>query len=420
MHCSDNKRQVKVFKSLISAEMSIKLLASLRTMKEGINNVTLKNLQTILENTFESENDQGEAIRQSSVWVKATILGLMSSALFGICWLAVAKTDEVVMVSGKLEPLGSVKDIQMPMGGIASEILVRDGEEVKEGQILIKLDGETTLQRLKSLSESRNLKNYQLKLKQDELAQYLLLNDKEVATLEKTLNLYNEILSRYKFLKSQGAESELQLLKQQNSVSETQGQLSKTRIDRLRQQSIQEQQIQQLKSELEDLESRITEASVNLRYQELKSPVDGIVFDLQPRGRGYVAQSTETVMKIVPHDSLEASIEIPSSQIGFVKVGMPVDLSIDSFPASDFGVLEGELKSIGSDALPPDQFENRSEYRFPAKVRLFTQQLKLKNGKSLPLKGGMSLTSNVKLRKVTYLQLLMGSFQDKVDSLREL
>ena len=235
MHCSDNKRQVKVFKSLISAEMPIKLLASLRTMKEGINNVTLKNLQTILENTFESENDQGEAIRQSSVWVKATILGLMSSALFGICWLAVAKTDEVVMVSGKLEPLGSVKDIQMPMGGIASEILVRDGEEVKEGQILIKLDGETTLQRLKSLSESRNLKNYQLKLKQDELAQYLLLNDKEVATLEKTLNLYNEILSRYKFLKSQGAESELQLLKQQNSVSETQGQLSKTRIDRLRQ-----------------------------------------------------------------------------------------------------------------------------------------------------------------------------------------
>ena len=55
---------------------------------------------------------------------------------------------------------------------------------------------------------------------------------------------------------------------------------------------------------------------------------------------------------------------------------MPVDLSIDSFPASDFE-FEGELGSIGSDALPPDQFET-AEYRFPAKVRLFTQQLKLK------------------------------------------
>ena len=72
------------------------------------------------------------------------------------------------------------------------------------------------------------------------------------------------------------------------------------------------------------------EASVN-RYQALKSPVDGVVFNLQPRGTGYVAQSTETVMKIVPYDILEAHVEIPSNQIGFVKVGMPAEISIDSF-----------------------------------------------------------------------------------------
>ena len=63
------------------------------------------------------------------------------------------------------------------------------------------------------------------------------------------------------------------------------------------------------------------------------------------------AQGTETVMKIVPYDTLQAKVEIPNNQIGFVKVGMPADLSIDSFPATDFGVLEGEVKSIGSDAL---------------------------------------------------------------------
>ena len=65
-----------------------------------------------------------------------------------------------------------------------------------------------------------------------------------------------------------------------------------------------------MKADIKDLDSRITEASVNLRYQALKSPVDGIVFDLQPRGKGYVAQSTETVMKIVPHDKLHARVEI--------------------------------------------------------------------------------------------------------------
>ena len=125
-------------------------------------------------------------------------------------------------------------------------------------------------------------------------------------------------------------------------------------------------------------------------------------------------------MKIVPYDTLQAKVEIPSSQIGFVKVGMPADLSIDSFPATDFGVLEGEVKSIGSDALPPSQQDNRPDYRYPAMIRLDSQQLKLKDGQMLPLQVGMSLSSNIKLRKVSYLQLLLGTFQDKVDSLRQL
>ena len=156
------------------------------------------------------------------------------------------------------------------------------------------------------------------------------------------------------------------------------------------------------------------------KYRNIKTEVDGIVFDLQPRGKGYAAQGTETVMKIVPYDTLEAKVEIPSDQIGFVKVGMPADLSIDSFPATDFGVLAGEVKSIGSDALPPSQMDNRPEYRYPAMIQLSSQQLKLKSGELLPLQAGMSLTSNIKLRKVSYLQLLLGTFQDKVESLRQI
>ena len=45
--------------------------------------------------------------------------------------------------------------------------------------------------------------------------------------------------------------------------------------------------------------------------------------------------------------------------------------------------------------------------------------LKLKSGSSLPLQVGMSLTANIKLRKVSYLQLLMGGLRDRTESLRE-
>ena len=388
---------------------------------EKFNKATaLRRAQDAIETFFKERDNEGEAIQQSPVWIRTTTYGLMGAAAFAVGWLALAKTDEVVTVSGKLEPLGSVQEIQMPVGGITSEILVKDGEEVKAGQVVMRLDAETTQQRLDSLLESQTLKQRQLALKQTELDQYLLLNSEEEKMLERNVQLQAEILSRYEILNTEGAASELQYLQQLNRVAEVNGKLNQVRVDRLRQKAAEGQQIQQLKAELEELTAAITETSVNLRYQELRSPVDGIVFDLKPRGEGYVAQGTDTVMKIVPYNTLEAKVEIPSKQIGFVRVGMPADLSIDSFPASDFGVLEGEVKSIGSDALPPSQLDNRSEYRFPAMIQLSSQQLKLKGGEQLPLQVGMSLSSNIKLRKVSYLQLLLGTFQDKVDSLRQI
>ena len=399
---------------------SANTLTSLRDKEISSSNSKLKPFYSVIKSLTELSEDQGEVIEQSPFWSRATIVGLMSSALFALGWLSIAKTDEIVTVTGKLEPLGSVQDIQMPLGGIASEILVKDGEEVRSGQIVMKLDAETTQQRLISLQESHKLKALQLDLKETELEKYLLLNMAEINMLKRNLDLQEEILSRFEFLIREGASSELQYLQQLNNVAEIKGKLDQVKIDRLRQEAAQKQQIQQLKADIKDLDSRITEASVNLRYQSLKAPVDGIVFDLQPRGKGYVAQSTETVMKIVPYDKLHARVEIPSNQIGFVKIGMDTDLSIDSFPASDFGVLEGTVESLGSDALPPDQLDNRPDYRFPAIISLSAQQLELKSGQTLPLQVGMSITSNIKLRKVSYLQLLLGTFQDKVDSLKEI
>ena len=61
-----------------------------------------------------------------------------------------------------------------------------------------------------------------------------------------------------------------------------------------------------MKSELADLNGRLVETKVTLRYQQLKSPVDGVVFDLKPTSRGFTAQSTQTVMKVVPMGSLRS------------------------------------------------------------------------------------------------------------------
>ena len=99
---------------------------------------------------------------------------------------------------------------------------------------------------------------------------------------------------------------------------------------------------------------------------------------------------------------------------------MDVDISIDSFPASDFGVLEGVVAFIGSDALPPDSSSSIRTFSFPVTIDLSDQFLNLKDGNSLPLQTGMSLTANIKLRKVSYLRLLLSNFKSKTDSLKEI
>ena len=406
-------------------------------VKEGSSNLVatsrgwLRRFDPSAPSTATDLNRFDESIlQQGRFWMRTVTWTLIGTSLFGLAWLALARTEEIVVASGQLEPIGSVQDIQMPVGGVADQILVAEGDRVKVGQVLMKLDTEASEQQRLSLEQSIKLKQEQLQLKEQEKLKTLQVNQEEVLMLENNLQLQSEILKRFEQLNAAGAFSEVQLLNQQNIVAETRGTLMQAKVERLRQIALLDQQTAQLQAELADLNGRLVETKVTLRYQQLKSPVDGVIFDLKPTARGFTAQSTQTVMKVVPNGLLEAKVEVPSNKIGFVQVppGCPekreacmnADISIDSFPSTDFGVLKGKVIQIGSDALEPDPQQQRQELSFPVTIQLDEQDFRLKSGAVLPLQVGMSLTANIKLRKVSYLQLLLGEFQDKAQSLQRL
>lgn len=333
---------------------STKLLIN-KDIKDKINpKIYFQNLQNFIERGFEDkENVTG--IKQSRLWAKSISWTIIGGTFFGIAWLCIGKTEEIIVTTGTLETVKQVVDIQMPIPGITKNILVKEGERVYKGQKLIELDTEITLAKQES-----NLN---------------------------ILNINEEVLKNLKALEIEGAVSKLQVLNQEEKVS------------RLRSEKI--------------------ENNVLMKYQEIVSPTDGFVFDLKPQGKGFVARQSDILMKIVPIDQLKAKVEIDSSRIGFVSVGKKVDISVDSFPATDFGVIKGEIESISSDALVPNPNLGKG-YRYPSKIKLFNQTLNLRNGKQLSLQPGMSITANIKLRKVSYLQLLLGTFKDKANSIAEI
>ncbi|MDJ0598887.1 MAG: HlyD family efflux transporter periplasmic adaptor subunit [Crocosphaera sp.] len=167
-----------------------------------------------------------------------------------------------------------------------------------------------------------------------------------------------------------------------------------------------------------ELGSQISRTQVTLKYQEIKAPVGGTVFDLNA-GPGYVPppNQTEPLLRIVPDDNLIAEVNITNQDIGFVRVGQQVDVRIDSFPFSEFGDIKGEVMSIGSDALEPDEIHQY--YRFPAKVELDQQYLQTAD-RDIPLQSGMSVTANIKVRENrTVLSLITELFNKKVESLKQ-
>ena len=333
---------------------------------------------------------ESELAQPSRFWVKATTWSLMGTTMLGVGWLAIAQTEEIVVAPGKLEPLGEVKPIQVPMGGVVEAILVKEGEKVSAGNSSCAWIRKQPSKSNESLEEAVQLKQEQLNLKLEEKEIVLKQIEAELGVLRRNIVLQRDVEARIRSLWEEGAGSEIQLLQQSDKVQQVEGELERVKGERLKQNKQLDQQIRQLRSELGELRSSFVEQKVSMRYKSITSPVEGIVFDLKPKSPGFVAQNSEPVMTVVPLDKLKASVEIPSSDIGFVKIGQKADISIDSFPATDFGVLEGHVETIGSDALPPDSQKGRMSYSFASNIKLSSQKLKLSSGEALPLQVGMS------------------------------
>ncbi|MEM7580341.1 MAG: HlyD family efflux transporter periplasmic adaptor subunit [Mastigocoleus sp.] len=101
----------------------------------------------------DSKYASGVVLRQSPVWSRAVLWGLLGATTYVGLWANFAKIEEAVPTQGKLEPQGAVKDVQVPVGGVVKDVYVKDGQKVKRGDVLLRMDTTASEAQLASLTK---------------------------------------------------------------------------------------------------------------------------------------------------------------------------------------------------------------------------------------------------------------------------
>ena len=360
-------------------------------------------------------NPQEVRLRPAPVWSKALAWTIIGTASFGFCFAVFARIDEVVLANGELQPLGAERPIKAPFGGIVKEILVREGQAVKIGQALMRLDAQVSQKRAQTLKTQLKLevKRFEEESRSIKARVSSLRERKE--GLKRALLTEEEIYTNIIPLAQQGAFKRTELLRQRNRVEQLESEVAQARAN------LQEVQAQLLKMEQEslreisDLERQLVEVEDTLSKEILSAPVDGLVFGLVPSSPGYATSAGETLVNVVPGGVLEAKIFVTNRDVGFLKKGMNAQVRVDAFPYTQFGSLPGTLKSVGTLPIKPDA--QNPQPRFPAYIELQRETLR-KGQDEFPVSAGQSVQANLILRDKRVISLLTDAVQKALDSLR--
>ena len=109
-----------------------------------------------------SDLDKDIFINSEQRLLKVASSIIVLSSFLGIGWLAIAKTDEIIIVPGKIIPIGKVKEIKMPMSGVIEEIQIKEGDLVDKNQVLMKIESDSNSNLTTTLENSIKIKRQQI------------------------------------------------------------------------------------------------------------------------------------------------------------------------------------------------------------------------------------------------------------------
>jgi adhesin transport system membrane fusion protein len=364
--------------------------------------------------------------------ITPTRLLAMALLVFAL-WSTQSEMDQTVRSSGQVIAVARNQIIQAADGGVLTQLLVSEGQAVQAGQVVAKLESTrseagfqeiqaklTALQaaRMRARAESSGeLLTFDEKFDargQFKLAQEQIYKQKkqglneDLALLNSSLLLSEEELRISQSLFKSGDLSQIELMKSQRQLHESQG-----RILTLKNKYLQDTKLElvRLEEEISSNQFKLNERQSLLDHSVLTTPVAGIVKVIRINTVGGVLRAGDELMQISPTESgqvIEAKIN--PSDIGELKVGLPVSVKLDAFDFSVYGMLNGNLSHISSDTLTESGANGSLQTYYRIQVELAPMPVSDRI-KPTDLKPGMTASLDIRTRSRSVWQYLSKPIQ---------
>lgn len=175
-------------------------------------------------------------------------------------------------------------------------------------------------------------------------------------------------------------------------------------------------QLQQVKRQHQSLTQEMIKATASRQARTLRAPVSGVVQQLVIHTQGGVVTSAQQLMVIVPSNSqLEVEAMVANKDIGFVKENQQVEIKVDAFPFTKYGVIDGKLDNLSNDAIADKQLG----LIYKAQVSMQDSTIQVEN-KSVNLSPGMTVAVEIKTGKRQLIEYFLAPLlRYQKESIRE-
>ena len=404
-------------------------------------------------------NRHRQPLTGSRLIIVASAIGF---AMF-ILWAMFAQVDEVTSGQGKVIPSSKAQLIQAAEPATIQELMVRSGERVRRGQLLARLDNPQSRQ---VQAETEALQARSARLAAEGSGAGAQLSGEEatlsavrrqalssrvaalgasadqrrreaaeaaatISSLQGSLALAQRQVAMLEPLAAKNIVPQTDLLTARREVNDLQGRIAAAREQQGRAMAaVREAQAQSSEASYSFRQEALNERSqvtqkiaVNeeslrgARGMELRSPVDGIINDLQVTSIGGFVQAGQQVMEVIPMgDKLLVETRIKPSDIAFIKVGDKALVKVTAYDFSTYGGLDGRVVQVSADSIY-DEVEKQAYFN----VIVETDRAYLESaGRRLPITPGMMTdTQIITGRKSILSYLLKPVLKARSEAMRE-